>query len=1144
MPAAGVLGGIRPHSQPPASSRMQAPLTSFDAYHRGAGEVVGGQSNTGDVLSLIVPTHAQGVLPASMPAMPIIDADMIDASAPVFTPDTALVATSHPELVLPMHAGTCPTPAASDAGVTTAVTANPTTSASTAPRPHYVDIPKTDAYALSPDVSAIDLDRQPGADKNMHSIGEDFLGTSAPDVLQIGDVSAQSIELPYRRVRVPQLVAAQLQGTWADAVADALEYIRDAVKRRHHDSIAAGIQHLLMLATEVLGDNRGGSGQQRRAAARVRDLRKRARAASTRAEATRSDNTRGKAATVEEYALAGRIHRHVRNGNDGRAARCLDSSRMAVVDDAVMAQLKALHPPASSLVPPTVEDGPAGPAQVDADRVLGILQRLPQGTASGLSGWTYEHIRAAGLHSQRTRDAMRGFLNSTRLLNDLLSGDIPPCHLLLASRLIALEKPQGGVRPNAIGEAFLRLSSNCALSTAQNAEDLLAPLQIGVGISGGAEIPGHLLRPDFSNPDVVTVQVDLLNAFNLANRDDIVHAVADKLPSLLPYVLMAYQQQSPLVIQQADGSHEVLWSEAGVRQGDPMGPLLFALTYQPTPHAAQDHAADAIVTACHDDTYLQGQDDTVVAGARRIMSRHACQPRKTLMYCADPDKARNVAARFGATIATGGIVACGTALGSDAFIAQHIQQRCDGTCAQVDKLVGLPPDPQTKWSVLHNCLQHREAHLMRNTWWHLLAAPLRQVEDALVRGMCDIIGVTSLTDQQRVQVPLPHRHGGMGLRRFSEDVATAARLSSAALAHAALAGGFDKALPFRGAMGLEAHLSLARLQEAWPTVKGLADRPDDAAEWAGRKPDGKDLRMAALQRAFSQADADTRTAALFATLEADAKGASSQVRSAALADLTRLHSCAGSLASAWLTARPGQVELTAVEFCISARLRLGEDLFAGQDGDDACVCGRCMAASGTHSLICGALWHTVVARHNALTEAWLRLAACGGIAATRDPHVKQLPQRPHTMGLPALPTRPQPALSAGGHMPARASPIAPGIPHPTPASAVPSTLHGTQAPHPPVPSASAAPPTPGDAAAAGQSAPVALGEASAVAVPAAANVAAAPSAAAATAPAAVAPPPAPNPPPHPRCGNSRRPTQRRHWHDTAPATLPARPPAR
>ena len=153
-----------------------------------------------------------------------------------------------------------------------------------------------------------------------------------------------------------------------------------------------------------------------------------------------------------------------------------------------------------------------------------------------------------------------------------------------------------------------------------------------------------------------------------------------------------------------------------------------------------------------------------------------------------------------------------------------------------------------------------------------------------------------------MQVQLPHRHGGMSLQRFSEDVATAARLS-AAVAHAALAGGSDKALPFRGAMGLEAHSSLARLQEAWPTVKGVADSPNNAAERAGRNPDVKALRMAALQRAISHADADGRTVALSATLEPDAKEASSQARSTALADLARSRCCAGSLASAWLTAR-------------------------------------------------------------------------------------------------------------------------------------------------------------------------------------------------------------------------------------------------
>lgn len=102
----------------------------------------------------------------------------------------------------------------------------------------------------------------------------------------------------------------------------------------------------------------------------------------------------------------------------------------------------------------------------------------------------------------------------------------------------------------------------------------------------------------------------------------------------------------------------------------------------------------------------------------------------------------------------------------------------------------------------------------------MLAALLRQVEGVLVRRMCNIAGVADLTDQQRAPVQLPNWHGGTWLRHFSKDAATAAHLSSAALGHAALAGGSDKALAFRGAVGIEAQTSLTRVQEAWPSVKG------------------------------------------------------------------------------------------------------------------------------------------------------------------------------------------------------------------------------------------------------------------------------------------------------------------------------------
>ena len=62
---------------------------------------------------------------------------------------------------------------------------------------------------------------------------------------------------------------------------------------------------------------------------------------------------------------------------------------------------------------------------------------------------------------------MRGFVN------DISSGSIPHLDLLLASRLIAIEKPHGGVRAIAMGEVFLVCT--CALSHVPTTADLLAP---------------------------------------------------------------------------------------------------------------------------------------------------------------------------------------------------------------------------------------------------------------------------------------------------------------------------------------------------------------------------------------------------------------------------------------------------------------------------------------------------------------------------------------------------------------------------------------------------------------------------------------------------------------------------------------------
>ena len=114
-----------------------------------------------------------------------------------------------------------------------------------------------------------------------------------------------------------------------------------------------------------------------------------------------------------------------------------------------------------------------------------------------------------------------------------------------------------------------------------------------------------------------------------------------------------------------------------MRQGDLLGPLLFALTYQPILSAVRQSAADALVTACHDDKGIQGGEETVIAGAACIMSRHSCQRKKTLVFCVDIDKAHHVAAQLGASVSPAGLVACSTALGHSNLIEQHVQHCCD-----------------------------------------------------------------------------------------------------------------------------------------------------------------------------------------------------------------------------------------------------------------------------------------------------------------------------------------------------------------------------------------------------------------------------------------------------------------------------------
>ena len=191
---------------------------------------------------------------------------------------------------------------------------------------------------------------------------------------------------------------------------------------------------------------------------------------------------------------------------------------------------------------------------------------------------------------------------------------------LAGGSLIALNKNKEGcapdIRPIAVGETLRRLVGKCMCALLKvKAADFFQPLQFGVACRAGAENVTHGLRicieEHWSDDDFVAFKVDMKNAFNAVSRQAVVEECATFFPEILPWVSWCY------------GSHPLLWhplgqisSESGVQQGDPLGPLLFALVLQKLISSVD--AVDECMDLLYQAWYL---DDGALAGNRPAVLR-------------------------------------------------------------------------------------------------------------------------------------------------------------------------------------------------------------------------------------------------------------------------------------------------------------------------------------------------------------------------------------------------------------------------------------------------------------------------------------------------------------------------------------------